>query len=170
MASRRTLLGGIALAACLFAAPGAPRAADPQTGSTAGAQTAPQTAPGPVVAAAAPASAPVTPAAGPSTPQVEPATAKPAVPTAADPAKVAAGREVFNSTCAHCHGPDAVAADRKINLRLLQHRYAERMDEVFHFTVTHGRLDKGMPNWSGVFTEEDFANILAYLHTVQATD
>jgi len=44
------------------------------------------------------------------------------------------------------------------------------MDQVFHFTVTHGREAKGMPNWSGVFTEDDFAKMLAFLHTVQETN
>jgi mono/diheme cytochrome c family protein len=43
------------------------------------------------------------------------------------------------------------------------------MDEVFHTTVTHGRPDKGMPNWTGVFSEEDFSKILIFLHSVQIT-
>ncbi|MGD0105053.1 MAG: transporter substrate-binding domain-containing protein [Rhodopila sp.] len=78
-----------------------------------------------------------------------------------------AGHEAFNGTCSHCHGPDAVQSERRINLRLLHHRYGDRMDEVFLFTVTHGRPDKGMPNWSGVLSEQVFADILAYLQTVQ---
>ncbi len=80
-----------------------------------------------------------------------------AAPAAADPATIAAGREIFDGTCSHCHGPDAVVGQRKIDLRLLQQRYGDKMDEVFHYTVTHGRPDKGMPNWSGVFSEEDFS-------------
>ncbi len=91
---------------------------------------------------------------------------KPATgPTAAEE-----GRTIFNGTCNHCHGPDATTAVKKINLRLLQHRYGGAMDQVFHFTVTHGRESKGMPNWSGVFTEADFAKIVAFLHTVQETN
>lgn len=80
---------------------------------------------------------------------------------------IAEGHELFNGTCAHCHGPDAVQSERRINLRLLQHRYGDTMDELFYTTVTHGRPAKGMPNWSGVFTDEEFAKILAYLHSVQ---
>jgi len=38
---------------------------------------------------------------------------------------------------------------------------------VFHDTVTHGRPAKGMPNWSKVFSEEDFKKIYAYLITIQ---
>jgi polar amino acid transport system substrate-binding protein len=87
---------------------------------------------------------------------------------APDPALVTAGRELFNGTCAHCHGPDGVVSEKRINLRLLRHRYGDTMDEVFHTTVTHGRPSKGMPNWSGVFTEDDFTRILAYLRTVQS--
>jgi ABC-type amino acid transport substrate-binding protein/mono/diheme cytochrome c family protein len=99
--------------------------------------------------------------------RVTDATTAPQAAASQDPAKVAAGRLIFNSICAHCHGPDAEQAVRKINLRLLHHRYGDQMDDVFHTTVTHGRPDKGMPNWSGVYTETEFAQILAFLHTVQ---
>jgi ABC-type amino acid transport substrate-binding protein/mono/diheme cytochrome c family protein len=114
--------------------------------------------------------------------QVGVAVASP-VPTATDVAKpevpvtpahaedgatqVTLGREIFNGTCSHCHGPDAVQSERRINLRLLSRRYGERMDEVFLQTVMNGRPEKGMPNWTGVFSEEEFGKILAFLHTVQ---
>lgn len=87
---------------------------------------------------------------------------------ASDAKAVEEGRTVFNGTCNHCHGPDAVQSVKKIDLRLLRHRYGGAMDQVFHYTVTHGRESKGMPNWSGVFTEDDFSKILAFLHSVQA--
>jgi ABC-type amino acid transport substrate-binding protein/mono/diheme cytochrome c family protein len=86
---------------------------------------------------------------------------------AAAPGAASEGRTIFNGTCNHCHGPDAEQSVRKIDLRLLHHRYGTAMDQVFHYTVTHGRESKGMPNWSGVFTEQDFAKILAFLHGVQ---
>ncbi len=95
------------------------------------------------------------------------APAAPAPAGASDPAVAAAGREIYNGTCSHCHGPDAVVGQKRIDLRLLNQRYGDKMDEVFHYTVTHGRPDKGMPNWTGVFSEDDFSKILAYLHTVQ---
>lgn len=79
-----------------------------------------------------------------------------------------AGKEVFNGTCAHCHGPDAVVADRKINLRRLEHKYGDDLEKVFFTTVTEGRPAKGMPSWKNVFSEQDFINILAYLKTVQS--
>lgn len=80
---------------------------------------------------------------------------------------IAAGKEIFNGTCGHCHGPDAVVADRKLNLRRLKLKYADQMTEVFFTTVTDGRPAKGMPPWKDVFKRQDLDNILAYLNTVQ---
>ena len=88
-------------------------------------------------------------------------------PPAAEKSDAAKGKEVFDGTCAHCHGPNAVVADRKINLRLLQRKHGEQMSEVFFTTVTNGRPAKGMPAWKDVFKQQDFVNILAYLNTVQ---
>jgi ABC-type amino acid transport substrate-binding protein len=89
----------------------------------------------------------------------------------ADPAgnagQIAAGHQLFNDNCSHCHGPDAIQGVRRINLRLLHHRYGDRMDEVFLTTVTHGRLPQGMPNWSGILNDAQFHDILAFLHSVQ---
>ena len=85
-------------------------------------------------------------------------------------AAIKEGRDIFNGTCAHCHGPDAVQSERRINLRLLHHRYGDDMEQVFFTTVTHGRPAKGMPNWSGVFTHDDFVKIFAFLKSVQTKD
>jgi polar amino acid transport system substrate-binding protein len=77
------------------------------------------------------------------------------------------GREIYNGTCAHCHGTNAVQSERRIDLRLLRHRYGEDMDKVFQATVTQGRPSKGMPAWRDVFTDEQFSHVLSYLHTLQ---
>jgi ABC-type amino acid transport substrate-binding protein/mono/diheme cytochrome c family protein len=87
---------------------------------------------------------------------------------AADPGLVEEGHKIFNGTCSHCHGPDAKQSVKKIDLRLLHHRYGDESESVYHETVTHGRPSKGMPNWSGVFTEDDFKKIYAYLSTIQS--
>lgn len=84
-----------------------------------------------------------------------------------DPEEIAAGHELFNANCSHCHGPDAVQGERRINLRLLHHRYGDEMDQVFVTTVTHGRVPKGMPDWSGILSDDQFRKILAFLHSVQ---
>lgn len=77
------------------------------------------------------------------------------------------GREIINTYCSHCHGVDARAPVRRQNLHLLHERYGDTMDQVFMTTVHHGRPDKGMPNWSGVLTEDQFNDVLAYLHSSQ---
>jgi polar amino acid transport system substrate-binding protein len=112
------------------------------------------------------------PNATPEAPAPAPAESNAAQPSAAgaesaETAEAAEGREIFNGTCAHCHGPDAIQSERRINLRLLQHRYGDDMHDVFLTTVTKGRPAKGMPTWEGVFTEQDFAKIYAFLITVQ---
>ena len=85
-------------------------------------------------------------------------------------AEAVQGRSIFNGICSHCHGPNAEQAVSRINLRLLQRRYGEKMDDVFIYTVTHGRPSKGMPNWSGILTDDDFVKIRAFLHTVQQSE
>ncbi len=87
---------------------------------------------------------------------------------AATPDTAASGRMKFNSNCGGCHGEDAVQSDRKQDLRLLQHRYADKADEVFAATVKDGRPDKGMPSWDGALTPADLGEINAFLKTVQA--
>ena len=88
-------------------------------------------------------------------------------PAADSLALVAEGKEFFNGTCAHCHGPNAEQSERKIDLRLLHHRYSDGMEEMFFKTVTNGRPAKGMPSWKDVFTQEQFTAIFAFLKTVQ---
>ncbi|HEY6433055.1 MAG TPA: c-type cytochrome [Acetobacteraceae bacterium] len=86
---------------------------------------------------------------------------------AAGPQALTAGHQLFNDNCEHCHGPDAVEGIEQRNLRHLALRYGGRMNQVFFDTVTHGRPTKGMPNWSGILTQAQFREILAYLHSVQ---
>ena len=87
--------------------------------------------------------------------------------TSASSAKIAAGHQLFNDNCEHCHGPDAVVGIEAHNLRHLGMRYGGDMDRVFFDTVTHGRPTKGMPNWSGILNHNEFDKILAYLHSIQ---
>ena len=132
----------------------------------------------PVPAAAAPAAAPD--AAAPQT-----ATAQPSGPAAGDapesldvappmppttPELIAEGKEVFNGTCAHCHGPDAVQGVKKIDLRRLKLRYGDKALNMYWKTVHEGRPTKGMPTWKGVFTDEQFEQIYAFLSSVQAKE
>jgi polar amino acid transport system substrate-binding protein len=78
-----------------------------------------------------------------------------------------AGKEVFNATCAHCHGVDAVQGERRIDLRRLQLRYGENARATFWTTVHEGRPSKGMPAWKEVLTDDVLNDIYAYLITIQ---
>lgn len=80
---------------------------------------------------------------------------------------ISAGHELFNGTCAHCHGPDAVQAEKRINLRLLKKRYGDDMETAYWKTVHEGRPSKGMPAWKEVFGDDELRNVLVYLQTVQ---
>ncbi|WP_409998736.1 c-type cytochrome [Bradyrhizobium sp. SZCCHNS2022] len=83
---------------------------------------------------------------------------------------VTLGKEIFNGTCAHCHGPDAVQAERRIDLRRLQTRYGEDMRDKYWSTVHEGRPSKGMPAWKEVFTDDQFESIYSFLLTVQTSE
>ena len=80
---------------------------------------------------------------------------------------VLAGQRIFNGTCSHCHGPDAVVAARRLDLRQLRHRYGDTTATVFEETVAKGRPAKGMPSWGKVLTDDKFQELYAYLNTVQ---
>jgi ABC-type amino acid transport substrate-binding protein/cytochrome c5 len=83
-------------------------------------------------------------------------------------ADTGAGRELFNGTCAHCHGPDAVQSERRIDLRLLKKRYGDDMEATFWKTVHEGRPSKGMPAWKEVFSDDELRNVYAFLQTLQS--
>jgi mono/diheme cytochrome c family protein len=86
---------------------------------------------------------------------------------ATNPARVREGRSLFNQTCAHCHGPDAVTGLSERNLRHLKARYGDDMHDVFTSTVMNGRPDKGMPVWGEVLDTKTIDTIYSYLETIQ---
>ncbi len=77
------------------------------------------------------------------------------------------GRGLFNQYCAHCHGPNAIQGERPRDLRRLKVRYGQEAPQVYYQVVNHGRLDKGMPVWKGVLSEDALWRIFTYLQTVQ---
>jgi polar amino acid transport system substrate-binding protein len=100
--------------------------------------------------------------------QSPPETGPPSAASApANAEAIAAGRKLFNDTCSHCHGPDAVQGEQRRNLRLLRQRYGGDMARSFLYTVTHGRVSKGMPNWNGILSNDEFEKILAFLSSIQ---
>jgi polar amino acid transport system substrate-binding protein len=93
----------------------------------------------------------------------------PADPSA-DAKPIADGKETFNGTCAHCHGPDAVQGVKKIDLRRLQLRYGDGAVNMYWKTVHEGRPEKGMPAWNEVFSEEQLTDIEAFVFSIQSKE
>ncbi len=91
-------------------------------------------------------------------------------PFSGDAVAVAAGRTEFNVRCSHCHSPNAASPDPVRDLRLLNHRYGARVNDVFYETVTQGRPTKGMPTWGPILDDQTIWRIKAFLETVQKTD
>ena len=83
---------------------------------------------------------------------------------------IAEGKEVFNGTCSHCHGPNGEQSVKKIDLRRLTLRYGDGAHNMFWKTVHEGRPTKGMPTWKGVFTDEQFTEIFVFLSTIQSPE
>lgn len=77
------------------------------------------------------------------------------------------GHSLFNSTCAHCHGPDAMTGMSERNLRHFKLRYPDDTAAAFYKTVTEGRPDKGMPPWGKALDDKAIWTIFTYLQSVQ---
>ncbi|MGH8820924.1 MAG: c-type cytochrome [Rhodoferax sp.] len=85
-------------------------------------------------------------------------------------ADAVAGREFFNSTCAHCHSPDGASPIRARDLRRLKGLFGDKWPEVAKTTIENGRPDLGMPTWKGILTDQQIKQILAFLATIQSDD
>jgi mono/diheme cytochrome c family protein len=77
------------------------------------------------------------------------------------------GRSLLNQYCSHCHGPDAVQPERVRDLRRLKRRYGDEATAVFYTTINNGRLEKGMPVWKGVLSEDIMWRIYTFLQSIQ---
>ena len=77
------------------------------------------------------------------------------------------GRSLFNQYCAHCHGTNAYQGERPRDLRRLSLRYGAQAPRAFYEAVTNGKLDKGMPVWKTVLSDDALWQIFTFLETVQ---
>lgn len=77
------------------------------------------------------------------------------------------GRRLFNQYCGHCHGTNAFQGERSRDLRRLSLRYGPEAPRVFYETVTTGKLDKGMPVWKNVLSDDALWQIFTFLESVQ---
>lgn len=80
------------------------------------------------------------------------------------------GASLLNQYCAHCHGQWAEQGERPRDLRRLNIRYGDDAIAVYYQTVNNGRLDKGMPVWKGVLSDEVLWKIYTFLESVQSEE
>jgi mono/diheme cytochrome c family protein len=95
---------------------------------------------------------------------------RPTNPYAGNKEAAREGASLLNQYCAHCHGQWAEQGERVRDLRRLHIRYGDDAISVFYSTVSTGRLDKGMPVWKGVLSDEVLWKIFTFLETVQAEE
>ncbi|QDL37010.1 c-type cytochrome [Rhodoferax sediminis] len=88
-------------------------------------------------------------------------------PAAATGGDAKAGREFFNSTCAHCHSTDGASPISARDLRRLKSRYKDQWPETAETTIKNGRPDAGMPTWAGILSQKDIDDIVSFLTTIQ---
>jgi len=84
-------------------------------------------------------------------------------PPKVDLAHAREGGELFNATCARCHGADAIADPHglaPVDLRLSVRRFSF---PGFNYIVLNGRPSKSMPPFRGTVTDDQIALIYQYL-------
>ncbi|MCW5619737.1 MAG: c-type cytochrome, partial [Burkholderiales bacterium] len=79
-----------------------------------------------------------------------------------DAVDIEEGRNLFNQSCSRCHASNAQTGARHLDVRRMDIRYGDRMPKVFCRTVLEGRVDKGMPSWSGAIEQETISRIFSF--------
>ena len=79
----------------------------------------------------------------------------------------AAGAEIFTSTCASCHGPEGQGAIGP-NLTDAFWLHGAAPEDVYR-VISQGVVEKGMPSWDGVLSEEEQAQAMAFVFSLRGT-
>jgi cytochrome c oxidase cbb3-type subunit 3 len=87
---------------------------------------------------------------------------------ARDPTTLAQGKEVFTSTCAACHKPDA-GGNIGPNLTDAYWIHGNRPTDIYK-TVSDGVPAKGMPTWTPVLGEQRVEAAVAYVISIENTN
>jgi cytochrome c oxidase cbb3-type subunit 3 len=87
---------------------------------------------------------------------------------AKDPATLAQGKEVFTSTCAACHKPDA-GGNIGPNLTDAYWIHGNKPTDIYK-TVSEGVPAKGMPTWTPVLGEQRVEAAVAYVISIENTN
>ena len=85
-------------------------------------------------------------------------------PYAGQPEAIAAGKQLYENSCAKCHGEDALGRHGRPALR--SHRVASATDGELAWILKNGSTWKGMPSWSTT-PEPERWQIVAYLRSLQ---
>jgi cytochrome c oxidase cbb3-type subunit 3 len=85
----------------------------------------------------------------------------------ADKSKVDAGKVVFSTTCASCHGPDGGGLIGP-NLTDKFWLHGGQPADIYK-TVVNGVLEKGMPNWGKILKPDQVQNVVAYVVSLKGT-
>lgn len=84
-----------------------------------------------------------------------------------DPLMVAAGAEVFTQNCAACHGPDGGGTIGP-NLTDAYWIHGGAPEAVYEI-LNVGVVEKGMPAWGQLLSDEERAQATAYIASIQGT-
>jgi cytochrome c oxidase cbb3-type subunit 3 len=83
---------------------------------------------------------------------------------AKDPAKVKAGKEIFQTRCVACHGVNGQGVIGP-NLTDDYWLHGGKLNEIVN-TITHGVPEKGMPPWGPVMTAEQIHSVAAFIRSI----
>ena len=84
------------------------------------------------------------------------------------PGDPAAGKTIFASVCAACHGANGVGTDHAPTLNDPA-KLSQFDDTWYRDTITKGRPAQGMPTWGTVLSPTQIANLLALIDAWRAS-
>jgi cytochrome c oxidase cbb3-type subunit 3 len=81
---------------------------------------------------------------------------------------LAKGKEIFQGRCASCHGPEGQGLiGPNLTDKFWIHGHGTRADLMQ--IISEGVLDKGMPAWATMISEDEVLNVAAFVHSLRAT-
>ncbi len=87
---------------------------------------------------------------------------------AKDPAIVAEGKQVFASTCASCHGPEAAGL---VGPNLTDNYWLHGANPTdIAKSMTDGYPEKGMPSWGPILGAEKVRKVTAFILSIRNTN
>ena len=85
-----------------------------------------------------------------------------------DAKALAAGKQVFVTTCSPCHRPDAGGLIGP-NLTDDYWLHGGAITDIHH-TITVGVLDKGMPNWGKMLRPDQVTDVAVYVYSLHGSN